>query len=174
MPATDPAPAPAAGRNLFWFYARALAAPALLWVLVVAALRVPLEAWLRGENTYDIAALQEWPDEARSFRETLPEIGEDYPSRVRIRPGLPRAPITWDSGLPSDSGQYRELEHRIHPGATVYLRYQLHAYNKRQRVEQEHAQRARQLTVLAGAATLLVLGWVVLVQRRERERERQR
>ncbi len=51
------------------------------------------------------------------------------------------APITWDSGLPSDASQYQGLEHRLNPYVTVSVRYQLHAYNKRQRLEQAHHQR---------------------------------
>jgi signal transduction histidine kinase len=243
------------GRRLFWRYARALLAPLLLWLLVVVALREPLSSWVRGESTYDQAALEEWLEEARGFRQTLPEMIDDYLDRARhyaelqARPGgealdLQRAraaqavavkrfdirehletlgvpptkrytgqlplfpmiyrlqvrfdadalpalpagttdalagvrldtPVTWDSGLPSDSSLYQVqvLEHRIHPHATVYVRYQLHAYNKRQRIEQQHHSRLQQLMVLAVAGTVLGLGWVVIVQRRERERERQR
>jgi signal transduction histidine kinase len=84
------------------------------------------------------------------------------------------APITWDSGLPFDASQYQVLEHKLHPYATVFVRYQLHAYNKRQRIEQAHHQRLRQLSALAVAGTVLGLTWMVIVQRRERERERQR
>ncbi len=84
------------------------------------------------------------------------------------------APITWDSGLPSDASQYQDLEHHLHPYATVYIRYQLHAYNKRQRIEQGHHQRLRQLSALAVAGTVLGLTWMVIVQRRERDRDKQR
>jgi signal transduction histidine kinase len=236
-----------------WRYARALAAPVLLWVLVAFGLRAPVRSWLRGEDNYDQAVLQEWLEEARGFRETLPEMVASYLDQARLlaevqarspaesrdqpvpddgrppqpptlerlkaeesvavkrgeiqehlqalgnpptrmyvgqlplfpiiyrlqvsfdghEPGTP-APITWDSELPSDSSQYQEMEHRIHPQARVYIRYQLHAYNKRQRIEQAHAARLRQLSVLAVAATVLGVGWMVLVQRREREREYQR
>ncbi len=251
---TDPLPS---GRSQSWRYARALAAPLLLWVLVVIALRQPLQTWLHGEESYDQAALQEWLEEARNFRQTLPELVEDYLERARRYADLRRqltppdraeadrllvlaardvivkqveihehlqtlgdpptklysgqlplfpilyrlqvrfhledtpladlssmsvgengfrldAPITWDSGLPSDASQYQVLEHRLHPYATVYVRYQLHAYNKRQRIEQAHHQRLRQLAALAVAGTVLGLTWMVIVQRRERERERQR
>jgi signal transduction histidine kinase len=86
----------------------------------------------------------------------------------------PDAPITWDSDLPYDASQFQELEHSLHPRASVSVRYQLHAYNKRQRIEQEHVSRFRQLTLLAVAATFLSVIWMVLVHGRERERERQR
>jgi signal transduction histidine kinase len=247
-----------AGRPRFWRYARVLAAPLLLWGLVVIALRQPLQTWLHGEESYDQAALQEWLEEARGFRQTLPEMVEDYLERARhyaelqrqSAPPIPEeadhlpllraaqavivkqgeihehlqtlgvpptklysgqmplfpivyrlevrfhlegtplsdlstvfvgengfrldTPITWDSGLPSDASQYQVLEHRLHPYATVYIRYQLHAYNKRQRIEQAHHQRLRQLSALAVAGTVLGLTWMVIVQRREREGERQR
>lgn len=82
------------------------------------------------------------------------------------------APITWDSGLPSDASPYQVLEHDLCPYATIYVHYQLHAYNKRQRIEQAHHQRLNQLSALAIAGTVLSLTWMVLMQRRERERER--
>ncbi len=82
------------------------------------------------------------------------------------------SPITWDSGLPTDASQYQVLEHALLPYATISVHYQLHAYNKRQRIEQAHNQRLLQLSVLAIAGTVLSLTWMVVVQRRERERER--
>jgi signal transduction histidine kinase len=83
-------------------------------------------------------------------------------------------PIVWDSEIPAHTSQYQELVHPVHPNATVSVRYQLHAYNKRQRIEQEHAARVRQLGLLALAATVLGASWAFLLQRRERVRERQR
>jgi signal transduction histidine kinase len=243
------------GRRRFWRYARILAAPLLLWGLVIVALRVPLETWLDGEKGYDEAVLHEWLDEARGYRGTLREMVEEYLARaqeyVRLQRSLPQhpdkaedrdvrklremlavrheeiyeqlrtlgspptkrdagqlplfpiiyrlqvrfhlqgsplagptavqlgddgprldAPITWDSGLPSDASQYQVLEHDLHPCATISVHYQLHAYNKRQRIEQAHHQRLNQLSALAIAGTVLSLTWMVVVQRRERERER--
>src|SRR5262249_11997202 len=84
------------------------------------------------------------------------------------------APITWDSGLPSEASQYQVLEHNLlSSDATISVHYQLHAYNKRQRNEQAHHQRLNQLSALAIAGTVLSLTWMVVMQRRERERERQ-
>jgi signal transduction histidine kinase len=229
----------------FWRYARTLLAAVLLWVLVGVALWPPLQTWLSGEDSYDRAALQEWLDEARGVRQTLPEMVDDYlrhvahlemlqtrtsgddgasrdrrilerlqaeqsvvvkrdeiyehlkslgnpPTKmyagqlplfpiiyqlqVRFEGGDHEVPpsITWDSELPCIASQYQVLEYRLHPQSSVAVRYQLHAYNKRQRIEQEHTQRLRQLTVLAAVATALGVIWMGLVQRRERERERQR
>jgi hypothetical protein len=86
-----PPPPGARGRKLLWRYARALSAPVLLWVLVAFALRAPVWNWLRGEDTYDQAVLQEWLEEARGFRETLPEMVASYLERGRRLAAL-RAP----------------------------------------------------------------------------------
>jgi signal transduction histidine kinase len=226
-------------RSALGRYARALAAPLVLWILLVVTLREPLLAWLRGENTYDREVLQEWLEEARGFRDTLPEMIDSYLKLVRQHEDLrkapanpgdshhqtlvtqaevarfvrrgeiqeylrtlgtpptkeyplllplfpiiyrleirldaePGAPIVWDSELPSESTPYPELVHTLRPGAVVHVRYQLHAYNKRQRQELEHRRRVWQLVGLAVVATVLGLSWVILGQRREREGERQR
>jgi signal transduction histidine kinase len=255
MADTDPDVGWTRRRSRFWSYARILAAPLLLWGLVVVALREPLQTWLHGEEAYDRAALREWLDEARGARGTLREMIEDYLTRAQRYAQLHRsltgnsasgdvrklrtilavrheeiyeqlrslgapptkrdagqlplfpiiyrlqvrfhlhgspwadlsavqfddngfpldAPIAWDSGMPSDASQYQELEHDLLPPyATIYVRYQLHAYSKRQRIEQAHHQRLNQLSALAIAGTVLSLTWMVVVQRRERERERQR
>jgi signal transduction histidine kinase len=242
-------------RNRAWQYLRALAAPILLWALVFVALVPPLGTWLRGEDSYDQAALQEWLREAPAFRDTLPEMIEDYLARAHrfadlrlgrvggdltaqeklsaqeqakgqlavkreeIRehlralgdpptkmyagklplfpiiyclqvhfdrdpdlqlhfdedPESPRIgdPITWDSELPANASQYEQMDYHLAGGASVYLRYQLHAYNTRQRLEQEYHQRLRQVAGLALAGTFLGVTWIVVSHRRERERERQ-
>jgi signal transduction histidine kinase len=106
----------------------------------------------------------------------LPLFPMIYRLQVRFHdvPDGPLAPITWDSDIPAHASQYQELDHPIHPHATVNVRYQLHAYSKRQRIEQEHAARVRWLALLAVAATVLGVAWAILLQRREREQERQR
>jgi signal transduction histidine kinase len=234
-----------------WRYLTPLAILLVLWLLVAAALFQPVSNWLHGEESYDQAAVQEWLEEARGFRETLPEMIDPYvmafhrladasrraeelkerelsdpereaaalelenakheelfkrdaiewhlaglgnPStkmyngqlilfptvyRMQIRferqaDGQTPLPITWDSGLPVHSTQYRELALRLPSGAVADVKYQLHAYNRRQQNEQEQQKRGRQLAFLALAATILVTAWVLIVQGRERERESQR
>jgi signal transduction histidine kinase len=239
-PATQPAEPPSHP----WRYARTLAAPLLVWGLLALTLAEPLRTWLRGEDRYDQAALQEWLEESRTFRATLPEMVESYLQRVHqdaairataanpaaakavsleeqvriaiavaverenIRahlealgnpptkmyagqlplfpviyrlevrfdgvPDGPVSPIAWDSEIPSHASQYQQLDYRIHPHATVSVRYQLHAYNKRQKTEQEHTARVRLLGGLALVATIIGAVWALLLQRRERDRERQR
>lgn len=89
-------------------------------------------------------------------------------------------PVVWDSGLEPSSGQYRESVFNLRASgetqamARVLVRYQLRAWNKRQRDEMIKANRLRQLGLLAVAATILGLAWLMLLQADERESQRQR
>jgi len=65
-------------RGRFWRYVRGLAAPVLLWSLFVGLLVNTLWSRLRGGEAYDQAALREWVEESRVFRETLPEMVRNY------------------------------------------------------------------------------------------------
>ncbi len=227
---------PPATRIHFWRYAQALAAPVLLWALVAFFLREPVNNWLEGDESYDRSSLEEWLDESRGFRETLPEMAAGYAQQAdelrRLKPpvapktadplldqwerameivavkreeihehlrslGIPPTklysgqlplfpiiyrievtfdddqyePIVWDSELPYRPSQVQELRHPLPSApASVHLFYQLHAYDKRQRGEQEHKQRLQQLSVLAAVATVLVGLWIVLLRRREWQR----
>src|SRR5437899_9005456 len=87
---------PRSERGRSWRYVRALAAPVLLWVLVIVALREPLLIWLSGENSYDEAALQEWLEESRGFRDTLPEMVERYLAHSRRVAELVKQPTPAD------------------------------------------------------------------------------
>jgi signal transduction histidine kinase len=80
-------------------------------------------------------------------------------------------PVVWDSGQPT-TGQDATFD--LGKNGQVKVNYQLHAWNKRQNIEQRKAQRQRQLSLLAVAATGLGLAWLLLLQADERERERQR
>jgi signal transduction histidine kinase len=202
-----------------WRYLGGLAGPALLWGLLITVLVFTLRS-----QKYDEAALREWIDESRPFRETLPELVRSYlqsadpekaslvqplevqhqalwaqlqslasptkeyqqqlplfPSIYRLELSFPNtalhlAPIVWESNIPRP----RNTENLEYPvlgasdnRAVLRIEYQLHAYNKRQRDEQEATNRLRWVTGLALAATALTFLWVYLVQRRERERVRQ-
>ncbi|HMF11081.1 MAG TPA: hypothetical protein VKE94_02215, partial [Gemmataceae bacterium] len=61
-------------RKHLWRYVRGLAAPVLLWVFGFLALREPLRAWLRADDTYDQQAMHEWINEAVVSRLPLPEL----------------------------------------------------------------------------------------------------
>ena len=204
--------------------------------LVAFFLREPVNNWLEGDDSYDRSSLEEWLDESRGFRETLPEMAAGYAQQAdelrRLKPpvapttpdplldqweramevvavkreeihehlrslGIPptkmysgqlplfpiiyrievvfddaqNEPIVWDSELPYRPSQVQELRHPLPSApASVHLFYQLHAYDKRQRGEQEHKQRLQQLSILAVVATVLVGIWIVLLRRRERQR----
>ena len=80
-------------------------------------------------------------------------------------------PIIWDSELPFRESEVQLLDLPLRSApASARVFYQLHAFNIRQRLEQEHQQRLQQLSILAVIATVLVGAWIVLLQRRERQR----
>jgi signal transduction histidine kinase len=106
-----------------------------------------------------------------------------FPVIYRIQVELdndPHGPISWDSGLPSESTRFPEWPYPLDfpdlqpPGrAVVRVRYQFHSYFKQQQLAQVGASRLRQFTLLALVATLLSLGWSIISHARERDRERQ-
>jgi signal transduction histidine kinase len=60
----------------------------VLWALLVLTFREPIFAWLRGQNSYDRNTLREWLEEARTGRDTLPEMVDGYLSLVQRRSEL--------------------------------------------------------------------------------------
>jgi signal transduction histidine kinase len=98
-----------------------------------------------------------------------------YHLEIRFDDELRLPPITWESGVPRHPSQFRELRnHPVHDQAWLSVQYQLHAYNKRQRIEQVAGERLHWISGLAVAGTILALLWMVIVHRREASRERQR
>jgi signal transduction histidine kinase len=83
-------------------------------------------------------------------------------------------PISWDSEMPRQSSQYRELApESIHPeGAWVQVQYHLHAYLQRQFQERQETTRRLWLGGLGIAFALLLGAWITIGQRRERARRR--
>jgi signal transduction histidine kinase len=209
----------------FWRYLGGLAAPGLLWFLLIYLLVDTFRSRLHGDEKNDESALREWVEESRPFRETLPELVrtyltsadpdnrqpalldqqaqaiqvqlqslcdplKEYQQQLPLFPAVYRLelsfsgpqlkPIVWESNIPrpQNTGQVQRLDYAI-PGpknarAVLRIEYQLHAYNMRQRDEQAATMRLRWVTGFALAATALTFWWISLVQRRERERERQR
>jgi signal transduction histidine kinase len=106
----------------------------------------------------------------------LPLFPKIYRIEVRFDPALKLPPIEWDSELPRDPSQYRELEpvRLDNRGAWAQVQYQLHAYAQRQYKERQDAARRFWLSGLAVLFTTLALAWAYIGQRRDRERERQR
>jgi signal transduction histidine kinase len=118
----------------------------------------------------------------KMYQGQLPLFPTIYRLELDFRdvPGQPLEPIVWESKIPRprQSRQVRRLQYAVlgptDPRAVLRFEYQLHAYNTRQRDEEAANIRLQWLSGLAAAATALTVGWVVLVRRREREREQQR
>jgi signal transduction histidine kinase len=93
--------------------------------------------------------------------------------RVTFDPGLELPPITWDSELPRQHNQFRELPpEAIAPGAWVQVQYHLRAYQQRQIKERQEATRRLWLSGLGIFSALLAIAWIYFNQRRERARQR--
>ena len=121
-------------------------------------------------------------DPTQVYGGQLPLFPTIYRLELVFAPELsvPREPIVWESGIPRPRNN-RQVQRREHallgPGdhrATLFIEYQLHAYNKRQRDERAAALRLRWVSGLAAAATALAFLWIYLAQRRERDREQRR
>ncbi len=109
------------------------------------------------------------------YKDQLPLFPIVYQLTVTFDRDLKMPPIVWDSQLPRQRSQFRELTGEpIHPQATVAAQYHLHAYQQRQIKERQEATRRLWLSGLGILFALLALAWVFLVQRRERRRERER
>src|SRR4029077_12373495 len=64
-------------------YGRALIAPGLVWLVLMAGVIPPFRGWLHSEELYDKAALREWLEEARTPDRTLGELVAEYQSSAR-------------------------------------------------------------------------------------------
>jgi signal transduction histidine kinase len=64
--------------RLFWRYLGGLAAPGLLWILLIYLFVDTVRSRLHGQEKYDEGAIYEWIEESRPFRETLPDLVRTY------------------------------------------------------------------------------------------------
>jgi signal transduction histidine kinase len=76
-------------QRFFWQYIRGLAAPVLLWGLFLSVLWNTLQSRLQGDREYDRAALREWIEESRAFRDTLPGLVRSYLETADPESGQP-------------------------------------------------------------------------------------
>ncbi len=86
-------------------------------------------------------------------------------------------PIVWDSENPRHKHQFRELKgYRLprNEHATIEIQYQLHAYMQKQLKEREDDARRRLINIWVLFFASLALLWMLFIQRREAERDRQR
>jgi signal transduction histidine kinase len=93
---------------------------------------------------------------------------------LAVDPERPPLTITWDSNQPRDASQYRVLRHDIDPRAWLEMQYTLHAFNELPQRDQEKNRKLRWVGALAISGMVISLSWIYLVQRRQREIERQR
>ncbi len=123
----------------------------------------------KGGNIYEhLGDLGNPP--TKMYNGLLPLFPTIYRIEVRFDDPAEEA-IVWDSQLPLSDAAVQVLTHPLPSvAASAKVSYQLHAFNIRQRLEQEHQQRLLTLSILAAIATLLVAAWVVPVRRRERQR----
>ncbi|HET6574002.1 MAG TPA: hypothetical protein VFG68_10400, partial [Fimbriiglobus sp.] len=116
----------------------------------------------------------------RAYLNQLPSFPIIYRLEVEFPPGPDR--IVWESPLPrprqQDQTRTRRLEYRPlgddDPRAVIRCEYQLHAFNKLQRREEERRQTSLVAVGVLLTATVLAVLFGYRFLRRERERELQR
>lgn len=133
---------------------------------------------IKREEIYEhLKALGDPP--TKMYPGQLPLFPTFYRLEVRFANGE-LAPISWDSLLPRQERQYRELPlepvafaDNGEPTAWVQIRFQLHAFAQQEyKIRQENARKLL-LSGLGLFFVLLALTWMYVAQRRERERSRQ-
>lgn len=111
----------------------------------------------------------------RLYRGQLPLFPIIYRLEIRFDPPLKEPPIVWDSELPREASQYREIDDEpLSPPSHVRVQYHLHAYHQVQAQERQEATRRLLLGGLGLAAAIGGIAWLVLFQRGQRRRERKR
>jgi signal transduction histidine kinase len=139
--------------------------------------RIPIEAELAAKRGAIAEHLQLLGLPAtRLYAGQLPLFPTFYRLEVRFLRGV-EPPIAWDSALPTHPSQYQELQVDLDSGgeaaARIVVRYQLHAYNKRQATEHAHRHRLWVLALLALTATGLGVGWAGFQYRRDLRRDKE-
>jgi len=139
--------------------------------------RTPDEA--EGKAHEIRAHLQALGHPTRMYQGQLPLFPDVYRLEVKLadRVPAPAQPLVWDSEVPRLS-QVRSMEYPLlgkdDDRARLVVVYQLHAYNKLQRDENQRQKVMLVVTVLGAAAAVLAGLWVYFFLKRERHRELQR
>lgn len=111
----------------------------------------------------------------RLYRGQLPLFPLIYRLSIRFEPRYHLTPIDWDSQLPREASQYRELnDEPLSGGASISMQYHLHAYHQVQAKERQEATRRLLLAGLGLLAAVVGTVWFIVFQRRQREQDRQR
>ena len=99
------------------------------------------------------------------------DLKKQYDSRLNL------ASIVWDSENPRHKGQFQELDgYEIFrdEGVKVQVQYHLHAYMQKQFKEREDDAKRRLINLWVLLFAFVALLWMIIMQRREAARERQR
>jgi signal transduction histidine kinase len=150
------------------------------------------ETWKKSEGSAKQEAEQQMVEQREQIRVFLRALGEPvtkmysgqlplfpiiYRLEVYFDAGLGLDPIFWDSELPRQTKQYRQLPKDLRiddRGAYVAVQYQLRVYAWQQALERQETYRRLRVGGLVLMAAVVVLVWIYLAQRRERDRQRQR
>jgi signal transduction histidine kinase len=109
------------------------------------------------------------------YRGQLPLFPLIYRLSVHFDPRHHLTPINWDSQLPREAKQYRELKDEpLATGAAITVQYHLHAYHQVQAQERQDATRRLLLGGVGLLAGLAGTAWLIVFQRRQRQREHKR
>lgn len=111
----------------------------------------------------------------RLYRGQLPLFPVIYRLSVRFAPERKLQAIVWDSELPREASQYRELRSEpLQPGAFADILYFLHAYHQVQTEERREAMRRLLLTGLFVLLALVAFVTLYFLRQRQRRHERER
>lgn len=114
-------------------------------------------------------------DPTRMYPDQLPLFPQIYRLEVYFPDARKSPPIAWDCEAPRAPRSYRILDYRLlgerDGRAILHVEYQLHAYNKQQKDEEQRQAMTLVLTALGAAAAVLAGLWIYFFLRRERERE---
>ncbi len=133
-----------------------------------------LENRIAGKREEILEHLRTLGNPTRMYPGQLPLFPVIYRLSLSFAPELKLPTVSWDSQLPRHQSQYVQLDDiAIYPGVTASIQYHLHAYSEVQLQQRQEALRRLWLGGLGIAFAVLALGWLILGQRRERQRERQ-
>jgi signal transduction histidine kinase len=105
------------------------------------------------------------------------EVRFDDALKKKYDPTLDFDPIVWDSESPRHPNQFRKLDgYQVArgEGVKIYVEYQLHAYLQKQFNEREDDAKRRLINLWVLFFAFVALLWMLLMQRRQDARERQR
>lgn len=105
------------------------------------------------------------------------EVRFDDDFKKKFHDKLNFGPLVWDSENPRHPNQYTEIEEYqflTEQGVKIHVQYHLHAYVQKQYSEREDDAKSRLINLWVLFFAFLALLWMLIMQFREADRERQR